>query len=322
MLGERPDLAPPVRRISGGALPPEHILSQLRGYSEALVRVGNGAAGQVQPDTLGEVARLALELDQMDRCPEELLMRVPALADAAARRWRLPDHGIWEVRGVAQDYVHSKVMAWSALRRASLLADLGLVDGSIAARREEATAIQRDVMIRGRGSDGELVTSFQDSSADSALLAAYLVSFVRPEEPGAELTLRRISGELGRGPLVARHSPERDGLASPCFPIIFPGAWAATAEALLGHRSAAEARRLAICQLAGPSGQLSEVADPESGALWGNYPQVQSHAALIDAALAILSVRSLSGASGRSMTAHILGCGGARTALSTLAPFV
>jgi GH15 family glucan-1,4-alpha-glucosidase len=287
MLGERPGLAPPVRRISGGELPPEHVVSQLRGYSGALVRIGNSAAGQVQLDTLGEVARLGVELDRMDRCPDELLRQVPALADAAARLWQLPDHGIWEVRGVPQDHVHSKVMAWSALRSASLLAERGHVGGSVAAWQQEATAIQREVMSRGRGPNGELVMSFQDSTADSALLAAYLVSFIRPEEPGAEATLNRVSRELGRGPLMARHSPERDGLASPCFPFIFPGAWAATSGALLGHRSVAEARLLAICQLAGPSGQLSEVADPATGELWGNYPQVQSHAALIDAALAI-----------------------------------
>ncbi|MGA7172386.1 MAG: glycoside hydrolase family 15 protein [Candidatus Dormiibacterota bacterium] len=287
MLGERPDLTPPVRRISGGELPPEHTLSQLRGYSGALVRIGNGAAGQVQLDTLGEVTRLALELDLMDHCPDELLRRVPALADAAARWWRLPDHGIWEVRGIPHDYVHSKVMAWSALRSAILLAERGRVAGWVTAWQEEATAIRREVVSKGRGPGGELVMSFQDSTADSALLAAYLVSFIRPNEPAAESTLRRVSRELGRGPLMARHSPERDGLAAPCFPFIFPGVWAATSEALLGHLSAAEARLLAICQLAGPSGQLSEVADPGTGALWGNYPQVQSHAALIDAALTI-----------------------------------
>jgi GH15 family glucan-1,4-alpha-glucosidase len=84
-----------------------------------------------------------------------------------------------------------------------------------------------------------------------------------------------------------RYAGERDGIAAPCFPFIFPGFWAAGAEVRLGRRPAAVARFLAISGLAGPAGQLSEVADPETSTLWGNYPQVQSHAALIEAALAI-----------------------------------
>jgi GH15 family glucan-1,4-alpha-glucosidase len=84
-----------------------------------------------------------------------------------------------------------------------------------------------------------------------------------------------------------RYVGERDGIAAPCFPFIFPGFWAASAEVLLGRRAAAVARFLAISRLAGPAGQLSEVAEPKTGTLWGNYPQVQSHAALIEAAIAI-----------------------------------
>jgi hypothetical protein len=287
LLGERPELVAPVSRVDGGDLPPEHVVSQFRGYSGAPVRIGNGAALQVQLDTIGEVARLALELDRVHGCPDELLRRVPALADAAGRHWRLPDHGIWEIRGDPQDYVHSKIMAWSALQSACELADRGRIKGPVAAWRDEAATIQREVVTRGQGSDGELVMSFQESASDSSLLAAYLVSFVRPEQSGAGSTLRRVSQDLGRGPLMARHTPERDGLSAPCFPFVFPGLWAATAEALLGQPEVARARLFAICQLAGPAGQLSEVADPETSALWGNYPQVQSHAALVDAALAI-----------------------------------
>jgi hypothetical protein len=48
------------------------MASQLRGYSGALVRFGNGAAGQVQLDALGEAARLAGELDRVHHRPHEL----------------------------------------------------------------------------------------------------------------------------------------------------------------------------------------------------------------------------------------------------------
>lgn len=285
LLGSGPDPLSAVRRLSGAELPPEHVLTHLAGYSGALVRIGNGASRQLQLDTLGEVTRLAGELDRAGGCPPELLQHVPALAHAAELGWSFPDHGIWEVRGARRHYVHSKVMAWSALQTAASLAERGRIAGDPRGWRRQAEAIERSIQGQGRGTDGGLVMSFQEPVSDSALLAAYLVSFIRPGQPGADSTLTRISRDLGRGPLMARHSPERDGIAAPCFPFIFPGLWAVGAEALLGRTGAAERRLRAICGLTGPAGQLSEVADPESGALWGNYPQVQSHAALVDAAL-------------------------------------
>jgi GH15 family glucan-1,4-alpha-glucosidase len=287
LLGDHPETAGPVHRLSGGALPTEHFVDQLSGYAAARVRIGNGAAGQVQLDTLGEVARLAAELEADHGCPPELLAVVPALADAASTRWRQPDHGIWEVRGDPQDYVHSKVMAWTALQCAVDLADRGRIEGSTASWRGAARAIREAVGTRGQRSSGELVMSFQEPDADSALLAAYLVSYIDSREQNASRTLDAINRKLGRGPLMARHSPERDGISAPSFPFVFPGLWAATAEAILGRQAAAEARFQAICQLCGPAGQLSEVADPARSLLWGNFPQVQSHAALVDAALAI-----------------------------------
>jgi len=287
LLKGEPGTANPVHRLSGGALPPEHFASQLAGYAGAPVRIGNGAAQQVQLDTLGEVARLAGELERGHGCPPELLMAIPAIADAARVRWRLPDHGIWEVRGAPQDYVHSKLMAWTALRTATELAEKGRIEGTHALWAEEAATIETEIARRGRGPTGSLLMAFQEQGMDSALLAVYLVSFITMADPDASVTLDAVAAELGRGPLMARHQPERDGTAAPSFPFIFPGLWAVSAEALLGRREVAKARLRAICRLSGPSGQLSEVADPESGALWGNFPQVQSHAALIDGALAI-----------------------------------
>lgn len=287
LLGSQPEQTAPVRRLSGDELPPEHVADYLQGYSGALVRIGNGAADQAQLDSLGEVVRLAEQLDQAGNCPPVLLAAVPRLAGAAAQKWDVPDHGIWEVRGEPRHYVHSKVMAWAALQSAAELAGRGRVPGAADSWRQTATEIRAAIARRGTGMSRELVMSFDEPSADASLLAAYLVGFLMPGAASSESTLERVSAELGQGPLLARYSGERDGIAAPCFPFIFPGFWAASTEVLMGRRADAEARFLAICKLAGPAGQLSEVADPETGALWGNYPQVQSHAALIEAALAI-----------------------------------
>jgi len=273
--------------LSGDQLPQEHFANYLHGYGGAPVRIGNAAADQAQLDSLGEVVRLAEQLDRAGVCPPELLAAVPGLASAAAERWHLPDHGIWEVRGEPRHYVHSKVMAWAALQSAADLAERSRVPGDSASWRQIAAEISAAVARQGSGPNGELIMSFGDRSADSSLLAAYLVGFIGPGTANSTSTLERVSAELGEGPLMDRYSGERDGIAAPCFPFIFPGFWAASAEVLLDRRDAAVARFLALSKLAGPAGQLSEVAEPETGALWGNYPQVQSHAALIEAALTI-----------------------------------
>jgi hypothetical protein len=287
LLGSGPEPPAPVSRLSGDQLPQEHFANYLQGYGGSPVRIGNAAADQAQLDSVGEVLRLAEQLDMAGQCPPELLAAVPGLASAAAQRWRLPDHGIWEVRGEPRHYVHSKVMAWAALQCAANLAERSRVPGDSASWRQIAAEIGAAVSLRGSGPNLELNMSFEEPSPDSSLLAAYLVGFLRPGAANSESTLDRVSAELGAGPLMDRYTGERDGIAAPCFPFIFPGFWAASAEVLLGRRAAAVARFLAISNLAGPAGQLSEVADPATGALWGNYPQVQSHAALIEAALAI-----------------------------------
>lgn len=275
----------PVRRLDGGPLPPEHLLEHLSGYEGALVRIGNAAAGQAQVDTLGEVVRFAETLDRLGGCPKELLDLVPQLAELARTKWQLPDHGIWEVRGAKRHYVHSKLLAWSALSGAIRLAGEGRIAGTKASDWMEArTALEDAIATQGTGPDGQLIMAFDDPSPDSSTLAAYLVGYPR-EGAGDATTLDYVLTNLEDGFLLARHYPERDGIPGPCAPFIFPSLWAVMAEAKLGRRESALARLLAILSLAGPAGQLSEVAEPHSLTMLGNYPQVQSHAALVEAVL-------------------------------------
>lgn len=278
--------AAPVRRLNGGPLPPEMLVRGLRGYGGAAVRIGNAAAEQAQVDTLGEVCRFAELLDRAGACPPELLEQIPALADAAAREWTRPDHGIWEVRGPRLDYTHSKLLAWTALDRALTLTSRR---GLPAPPEWDAArlAVEREVGSRTAHGDGRLAMAYQDSTADAATLAAYLVGYPLPGGRENPATLDYVLKDLGEGPLLVRHRPERDEIPEPCLPFIFPAFWAAVAEELVGRHSAAVARFRALCALAGPAGQLSEVADPVQRRLLGNFPQIQSHAALVEAAFRI-----------------------------------
>jgi len=280
-----PDRIAPVRRLDGGPLPPEHRLGHLSGYEGAPVRIGNAAAGQAQVDTLGEVVRFVEALDRLSACPLPLRDLVPALANHAARDWRLPDHGIWEVRGAKRHYVHSKLLAWSALDSALRLAAKGhLAVTDAPAWAQARTDLEAAIAARGTGAEGQLLMAFDDHSADSSTLAAYVVGYLG-NAPRAEATLDHVLRQLEDGFLLARYRPERDGIPGPSAPFIFPSLWAVVAEAKLGRRESAIDRLVAILSLAGPAGQLAEVADPQSLTMLGNYPQVQSHAALMEAVL-------------------------------------
>ncbi|MGH3637005.1 MAG: glycoside hydrolase family 15 protein, partial [Mycobacterium sp.] len=105
----------------------ERELAHLGGWRDSRpVRVGNGAWNQQQIDVYGELLgaahRLIAQLDQNQpgaAVGREFLI---GCADAAARCWREPDSGIWEVRGPPQHFLYSKLMCWVALDRAIAMA--------------------------------------------------------------------------------------------------------------------------------------------------------------------------------------------------------
>ena len=56
----------------------------------------------------------AVGVAEHDASPRDLVF---ALLEFLEDGWKLPDEGIWEVRGPRQHFTHSKVMAWVAFDR-------------------------------------------------------------------------------------------------------------------------------------------------------------------------------------------------------------
>ncbi|MEV2279493.1 trehalase-like domain-containing protein, partial [Nocardiopsis sp. NPDC049922] len=119
-----PELLRPLYTLAGTDLGPEQVIENLAGYAGSRpVRVGNAADHQVQLDVFGPVVELVADLAHRrgvlaDRDWE----LVAAMAEAVARRWHEPDHGIWEERDEPRQRVYSKVMCWVTLDRAVGLA--------------------------------------------------------------------------------------------------------------------------------------------------------------------------------------------------------
>ena len=94
----------------------EEQLDWLLGYEGSRpVRIGNRAAHQFQLDVYGELAdamHLAREAGMRDDRRGWTIER--SLLGFLEAAWEVPDSGIWEVRGRARHFTHSKAMAWAA----------------------------------------------------------------------------------------------------------------------------------------------------------------------------------------------------------------
>jgi GH15 family glucan-1,4-alpha-glucosidase len=288
---QRPRL-PVLFTLHGRHTPPERQLHGWPGYAASVpVRVGNGAADQHQLDGYGWVVDAAWVLVQAGHhLYSETWRAVRGFADLVANRWREPDAGIWEIRGDAAQHVHSKLMGWLALDRALRIADTHRLSGRQRRRWQHA----RDaiaVQVRARGFDptkGSYTRSYGSTDLDAALLVLPLLGIDDVGSPRVRGTIDAIRAELSAGgPLLYRYPPGQDGLPGTEGAFLPCSFWLVQALARTGRRPEAVALFQTLLEHASPLGLYAEEMDPATGAHLGNYPQTLTHAALIQAALAI-----------------------------------
>lgn len=296
---DRPRLAP-LLTLHGRPAPAERELDW-PGYADSRpVRVGNGARGQHQLDTYGWVLDAVWLLTREGRPVfGETWRTARGFADLVARRWREPDAGIWEVRGPPAHYVHSKLMAWLALDRALRIAATRRTPPRQVRRWEaERAALGADVVTHGYDPErGTFVRAYGRRDLDAAVLVLPLLGLEPSTSPRVRGTVEAIRRELGAGgPLLHRYLPGDDGLRGREGAFLPCSFWLAQALATLGDVDEATERVGKVVELGGPLGLLSEEADPSDGTLLGNHPQALTHAALVQAALAIRDATTDAGA--------------------------
>jgi GH15 family glucan-1,4-alpha-glucosidase len=264
-------------------------LPELDGYRGARpVRVGNAAYAQVQLDLHGVLAELARRRHELGGVIDPDLWRFLAgVVDAAARRWREPDRGIWEVRGEPRHFVQSKVMCWVALDRGIRIASQEGLVGDIEGWTRARDAIQAAVEQSGYDADrGVFVRAFGDRDLDASLLLLPEFGFVGWTDPRMVRTVDAIRADLEDDGLVRRYLSD-DGLAGAEGYFLCCSFWLVECLARQGRRD--EARRLYDRAMVGSNdlGLFSEEYDLASGELLGNFPQGLTHLAHIQAALAL-----------------------------------
>ena len=277
-------------RVDGTSDLGEEQLDHLSGYRGSRpVRIGNGAAGQVQHDIYGEVVSSAHIIASSGEPITDAQWGVlRTLANLAAARWREPDSGIWEVRGGPYHFVYSKVMCWVALDRATDLARRMGHDGPEAPGWSvTAETIKEEVLVRGWSERKQAFVQHYDSDAmDASNLVLPLVGFLPWDDARVVSTVACIRRELADGPLLRRYLTEEtdDGLTGGEGAFALCSFW--LVQSLARMVEVEEATRL-FEQLLGFGNHLglfSEMVDPGTGAALGNFPQAFTHIGLILAA--------------------------------------
>ncbi|MEU6810704.1 glycoside hydrolase family 15 protein [Streptomyces sp. NPDC046831] len=272
----------------------EAELEWLPGYeNSAPVRVGNGAAHQLQLDVYGEVTE-ALHLAHMTglaRNDYASLLQIK-LIRYLEQHWQEPDEGIWEVRGPRRHFVHSKVMAWVAVDRTIKLLESGDADGPLERWKELRDEIHRDVCERGYDPERNTFTqSYGSQELDASLLIIPQVGFLPPDDKRVIGTIEAIQRELStpdgfilRYPTEGDHAGV-DGLPGDEGAFLACSFWMADDLAMIGRVD--EARKLfeKLLSLRNDLGLLAEEWDPRLQRQVGNFPQAFSHVPLIDTAL-------------------------------------
>ncbi|HEX3698327.1 MAG TPA: glycoside hydrolase family 15 protein [Polyangia bacterium] len=283
------DLAP-LYRIDGRSDLAEEILTDWPGYQgEKPVRVGNGAAVHKQYDVFGEMILALTPLFLDARFREQVTAPVMDLATRLCRRAVAvagqPDAGIWEFRSEWKPQTFSSLMCWAAADRMSHIAHRHRpADAQEFAAA--ATKIRDELLAKAVDPKrGCLVADYGGHEVDAALLQAITLGLLPPSDPRMHETVKAVRADLGHNGWLKRYRTN-DGFGTPVVAFTLCTFWLVDALARLGRTEEAQAVLAKVREIQSPLGLLSEDFDPDTGLMWGNFPQAYSHVGLIHAAFA------------------------------------
>jgi GH15 family glucan-1,4-alpha-glucosidase len=282
-----PDQLQVVYGVAGERLLMEWEVPWLGGHFGALpVRIGNAAVAQAQLDIFGELADAlhhARSIEENNKLAHFDLQI--ALLEHLQKIWRQPDHGIWEIRGQAKHFTHSKVMAWVAFDRAIRSTEEFGLKGPADEWRAVRKQIHDEVCRSGFDAQlGSFVQSYGSKEVDAGLLLIPIVGFLPHSDPRIIGTVRQIEKQLLRDGFVMRYETHKidDGLPAGEGAFLACTFWLADNYKLMGRDSEAEQLLNRLLQLRNDVGLLAEEYHLEERRLVGNFPQAFSHVALVN----------------------------------------
>ena len=278
-------------RIDGSADLTEEILEHWEGYrGSSPVRIGNGAAGQLQLDIYGEAIDSIYHADKCGiQSGHRGWLTLCGILDWVTENWDQPEEGIWETRGGRKDFTYGRLMNWVALDRGIRLAAAHGRPAPVDRWVAERDAIYDQIMQKGWNPEREAFVQRYDSHVlDSSLLRMSSVGFIAPTDPMWASTLRAMDQELVTDSLVYRYDPEAspDGLRGSEGTFSLCTFSYVDALARAGRLDDARLTFEKMLTYANHLGLYSEEI-ALTGEQIGNFPQAFTHLALIDAAVTL-----------------------------------
>jgi GH15 family glucan-1,4-alpha-glucosidase len=277
----------------------EFALDHLCGYENSRpVRIGNAAYQQLQLDIYGEMMD-AIYLANKYGNPISYAgwQGVQRMLDWLGKNWQRPDEGIWEVRGGAREFLHSRVMCWVAFDRALRLAQKRSLSGPLDVWQRTRDEIRNDIFTNFWNEELQsFVQSKGTKDLDASALLMPMVRFISPVDPMWLSTMRAIESRLIEDTLVRRYEVERthvDGLPGEEGSFTACSFWYVECLARAGELERAQLLFEKLLGYANHLGLYSEELG-SNGQHLGNFPQAFTHLALISAATYL--DRALSGA--------------------------
>jgi GH15 family glucan-1,4-alpha-glucosidase len=268
----------------------ETTAPNLQGYrGDGPVRVGNAAVGQAQHDTYGSVILAAMPLFFDRRLPRPgdvgLFQLLETLGERAKRKALEPDAGIWEYRGRQRVHTHSAAMCWAGCQRLSAIAKrIGLEDRAKywdTVAQPIHTALLDQAWNEKRGA---FTAAFGSDDLDASVLLLPDLGVIDVDDPRFVSTVAAMERELVREKHVMRYA-NADDFGLPVTAFLICRFWLIDALWSLGRREAARDLFTDALSHRNRYGLLSEDVDPQTGELWGNFPQTYSMAGLILSAM-------------------------------------
>ncbi|MGG6382497.1 glycoside hydrolase family 15 protein [Paenarthrobacter sp. NEAU-H11] len=208
------------------------------------------------------------------------------------------DFGLWEMRGKAQYFTHSRVMMWAAFDCGiRAVRDHGMT-GAIDHWAQLRDRLKAEIMREGFDSElNSFTQTYGGGQVDSALLVMPQVGFLAYDDAPMLGTVARLEKDLlTDGGLLLRYRTESgvDGLDPGEHPFLACSFWLVEQYARTGRTADATVLMDKLVGFSNELGLLSEEYAVKEQRMAGNFPQAFSHLALVRAADAMHGVDRLS----------------------------
>jgi GH15 family glucan-1,4-alpha-glucosidase len=278
-------------RVDGSSDLTEETLDHFEGWRGSRpVRIGNGAADQLQLDIYGEAMDSIMTGDSYGlEIAHAGWLALTKVIDWVADNWDQPDEGVWETRGGRKDFTYGRFQCWVALDRAIRLAQRHGRPANTAKWAAERDKLYTQIMDRGYNKKVKAFTQhYATDVLDSSLLLMPLEGFITARDPLWLSTLDAMDKELVSDSLVYRYNPAAspDGLHGDEGTFSLCTFLYVDALARAGRLDDAVLTFEKMLTYANHLGLYSEEIDSTGGQL-GNFPQAFTHLSLINAAITL-----------------------------------